>query len=161
MQLKRIGLLFLLGGLATAARADMIAGTNSPSNTLYVSSTTSGTNGKKSLTNAQYVNMAQILLTVGGDYDIAGVCGATLNGATITDDLCALSQNSGNTTTDQVLGDNQVYTFTQTTNIDAAGAIPAWRQSLTAGTTVYLKIRSDFTGGPPLGYGRVSARKVK
>lgn len=104
-----------------------------------------------------FVNIATVTLTA-GDWDISGV-GSESAGTTVTLISIALSQFSGNTLTDQVLGDNQV-------NLVIVGGgssltLPGWRQSLSATTIIYLKGLVTDTGGSPVWGGRISARRVR
>lgn len=109
-----------------------------------------------------FTNIASISLTA-GDWDVEGQTGwseGTLNTPTIT--RIALSQFSGNTVTDQVVGDNQFHDgsfgpgSTQKTI-----EITRWRQSLSTTTTVYLKVAVVATSGTGTVYGKISARRVR
>lgn len=113
------------------------------------------------LTNAQFVNIATITLTA-GDWDISGVAGFSLNGATANGPVqLAISTFSAGTTTDQVEGDNQMSTTPPTSSAGTSISIPAWRRSLASTTNIYLKALGNFSAGTEEARGRISARRVR
>lgn len=109
-----------------------------------------------------YGNITNIALTA-GDWDVTGIFVLVVNGAVISGDwLVALSIYSGNTTTDHVLGDNNLEsTVPITGQATASVTISAWRVSLTGNTTIYAKARTGFSGATPNVYARLSARRVR
>lgn len=117
----------------------------------------------QNLTNNTFVNVTSISLTA-GDWDVSGIVAINQAGATSTGGSnAAISVNSGNTQTDHVLGSNYVAGIANfgTTGTTLTLAIPTYRLSLSSTTTVYLKARVFFTGGPETGQGRISARRVR
>jgi hypothetical protein len=110
--------------------------------------------------NGVFVNVTSISLTA-GDWDVTGIIGFTLNGATMTVALGALSINTGNSTGDQVQGDNQTSSPLPTSNFNTSCALPAWRKSINGTTTIYMKAECDFSAGTPKVFGRLSARRVR
>lgn len=89
----------------------------------------------------------------GGDWILNGQISINGNSATYTQLGIAISQFSGNTTTDQVDGDNQriqgsggvAYNATAVNDCTITG----YRISLPTSTTVFLKARVIFSGGTP------------
>ena len=108
-----------------------------------------------------YINIASVSLTA-GDWDVSGH-GVFTSATTGTgSNNLALSLFSGNTTTDQVVGDNQAYLPTNSTGFSLGGSIPAWRVSVNSTTIVYLKGALIYSVvGPAVWYGRISARRVR
>lgn len=114
-------------------------------------------------TSAQFNNVASISLTA-GDWDVSGVGFVNHTGTVVTSNATVvLSAFTGNTTTDHVNGDNaivegsssgasfSIYSF----------SITSWRVSLSATTTIYLKVNETFTGTAPVATCRISARRVR
>lgn len=117
------------------------------------------------LTNApaatgNFGNMNSISLEA-GDWDVTGVADLSRNGATVTRSIGAISVNSGNTTTDHQAGDNQLDGTVPTAALDGVIAIPAYRVSLAATTTIYFKLYMDYSVATPQYRSRVSARRVR
>lgn len=100
----------------------------------------------------EFGNITSISLTA-GDWDVYGVVGILAGTYTATN--AAISVNTGNTTTDHVIGSNEL-----ATEITAAHSvsIPAYRLLLTGTTTVYLKAKCTGTEAD-IYYGRISARR--
>lgn len=114
-----------------------------------------------SLTNAVFVDITTIALTA-GDWDVTGIGGQEANGSTPSGFQVAVSEFSGNTMTDHIMGDNVVASPAAGNAVeDGTLVISAWRVSLSSPATIYLKMRIDSGGGPPLGYGRISARRMR
>jgi hypothetical protein len=127
----------------------------------YVAANASGT----PLTAGTWVNLANISLTA-GDWDVQGLFTLNLNAASVTLPSVlgiALSQFSGNTVTDQVLGVNeQLFYLSQTSNAYYPMCIPRWRVSTATTTTVYIKGSfTNFTGASPNFGGSMSARRMR
>lgn len=111
-------------------------------------------------TNGVYVNIASIILTA-GDWDVSGIPVYQANSGTALGRFSGcLSAFSGNTTTDQVFGDN-CFHGTEGALDDLPLAIPAWRVSIAATTTIYLKGQATFSAGTVGLYGRISARRAR
>lgn len=115
-------------------------------------------------TSGQYANLASISLTA-GDYDVDGLTSVDANAAVITGASynAAISINSGNTTTDQVLGDNQVggNLTSATSGLSRGVNISGYQINVSSTTTVYLKTQITYTGATPLVSGRISARRMR
>ncbi len=110
-----------------------------------------------------YTNITSISLTP-GDWDVSATAGISPGTAgTITEMQMAISKNSGNTTTDQVVGNNQLAMTKAVPNVsDGAGSIPTYRVSLATTTTYYVKMEVQYTGlSGNFIYGRISARRVR
>ena len=110
--------------------------------------------------NNTFVNITSIVLS-SGDWDVSGMVGFHTTGSVLASDG-ALSAYSGNTTTDQVYGDNA----TENTGPTNPGvlqviSIPSWRVSTSATKTIYLKGYADSTSGTATTWGRISARRVR
>lgn len=104
-------------------------------------------------------NHGTITLTP-GEWDVYGACNISLNGATMTAVDAVLSAYSGNTTTDHVVGDNQlggpVPTAATATNI----SIPDWRAAIASSTAYYIKVKATFSAGNPQAACRTTARRI-
>jgi hypothetical protein len=115
-------------------------------------------------TSNQFANIASISIS-SGDWDVSGVVVLNLTTEVITGNCAvALSAFSNNTTTDHVMGDNQVYSgVTSSTSAQySTWSIPSWRVSVASNTTIYLKGLATFTGAGTGGwYGRISARRMR
>ncbi len=105
-------------------------------------------------------DITSISLTA-GDWDVTGLLRFTDPGATITAQAQGvISLNSGNTTTDHVLGDNQLTQRIPTSTEGSSITISEYRISLSSTTTVYLKALISFSAGNPQIDGhRLSARR--
>lgn len=123
---------------------------------VYLSSVTASSNTAASTT---YGNHGTITLTP-GDWDVTGVCDIALNGSVTTAISVAVSANSGNTTTDQVSGDNQLTFLPPTAAADVSAAIPAWRKAVASNTAVFIKVKATFSPGTPQAACRISARRA-
>ena len=111
-------------------------------------------------TTEQFKNITSISLTA-GDWDVTGIAVCAINGSTIAVFVGAISVHTGNTTTDHVVGDNQVSAVPPTLDYVSVSVIPAYRLSLTATTTVYLKGLCGYSAGTPKISGRISARRMR
>lgn len=92
-----------------------------------------------------------------GVWDVTAVFDFTLNGATVSALSAAISAFSGATTTDQNGGDNQI-DMTLSTNFD--GVIPAWRNTRSSSTQLWLKLNATFSVATPQYKCRLSAVRV-
>lgn len=123
----------------------------------YVSSVVTATNFPA--TNV-YGDLTSISLTA-GDWDVTGIVDSTLNGATMTVAVGGVSTTSGNSATGLTVGSNFFNSPPPTSAYDVQIVIPAYRISLSATTTVYLKYRASYSAGTPQATGRLSARRVR
>lgn len=100
-----------------------------------------------------------------GDWDITAL-GSLSNGTgtgTVVFQV-GISTSTGNNNTGFVDGINMAQmpiTNAQLANADATLTVPVWRVSTSGTPTYYLKIRTNFTTGSMIGYGRISARRVR
>jgi hypothetical protein len=127
----------------------------------YISSTTLIGASVNDTGSTQFTNINSISLSP-GDWDVSGVIMTSFSGVTGTGFEAAISAFSGNTTTDQVLGDNHVQEFngiSGTTRVTLF--VPTWRVSISSTTTIYLKFACTYSAGTPAGWGRISARRVR
>lgn len=105
-------------------------------------------------------NITTISLTA-GDWDVTGIAVAAGAPVASNQTLGAVSLFSGNTTTDHQDGDNVIHAAPANGNVAAMCVIPNWRVLITATTTVYLKLRTNYSASAPTLYGRISARRVR
>lgn len=108
-----------------------------------------------------YGNMGSISLTA-GDWDIYATADLYANTATITgESSAAISVNTGNTTTDQVVGVNQVPWVRPASGTTENSVSLIYNLQLSGTTTVYLKAVSVYSGGNPQARGIIWARRVR
>lgn len=108
-------------------------------------------------------DLTSISLTA-GDWDITGIFYWHSNGATWTYVQSGISTTSGDSSTGLVAGSNYLvgrWASSSTTPLVVPVAIPNYRISLAASTTVYLKYNSIYSAGTPQALGRLSARRVR
>lgn len=154
-----------VGAAASGANTDITSLTGTVTNDSaaagkwgeYISSTTAS---GSVATSGQFGNAGQISLTA-GDWDVSAVCEIGANGATVTLSQMAISVNSGNTTTDHVAGDNQISLPVAIATNGTGGSIASYRQSLTATTIVYVKVKSTFSIATPTRSCRISGRRAR
>lgn len=120
-------------------------------------------------TSGQFANITSLVLDP-GDYDVTGTGIFDWGGANVLSGNAEmfLSEFTGNTQTDLVIGDN--YTLA---NLNASNpgnfpmSIPNWRVKVATGTTktIYIKGRISYTAGMggvvPKWYGRLSYRRER
>jgi len=143
----------------------IVTGTNTNDNAAagvvgqYISSTVA-LGAAISATNLTFVNITSISLPA-GDWDVTGQPIYSANSGTGLGRFSgAVSAFSGNTTTDHIVGDNELHSLEVSTQ-DVPVTIAAWRVSLASTTTIYLKGNATFSGGTVQLYGRISARRVR
>lgn len=108
-------------------------------------------------------NMTSISLTK-GDWEVTGIAYFTSNGATVltTGSNMAISVNSGATTTDQVVGSNQIPVVAPgAAGIDRGACLSSYRILINATTTVYLKSQFSYSVATPQFQCRLSARRMR
>ncbi len=121
----------------------------------YIESvSSSGTNFP---TSTNLGDLGNIVLTA-GDWDISmnfnGVNAASSN---VTLMGAGIGTASGNSATGLVQGSN----YFELSFAPGTWTIAAFRVSITGSTTYYLKYKATYSSGPPKGYGRISARRVR
>lgn len=79
----------------------------------------------------------------------------TLNG------ICISTSNGDNTTGATIGISESRMVPTITNNFQTSGTIVNVRQTITASTSFYGKWRSDYSGGPPVAYGCISAVRIR
>lgn len=114
------------------------------------------------LTTAIFNDVTTISLTA-GDWDVSCIVAFTPNTApTGTQLVAGIGTSSGNSSSGLTLGDSRVDIPTMpTANSDVILTVPAYRVSLSATTTYYLKAYATFSAGGVKAYGRISARRVR
>lgn len=106
-------------------------------------------------------DLTSIALTA-GDWDVSASIYFIANGATgIASVRLAVSNTAGNSGTGLVVGNNYLFTSMGSNN-ETVITLPSYRMSLAGSATAYLKMNvTAYTGGPPQGEGRISARRVR
>lgn len=112
---------------------------------------------------AVWFNVTSISLTA-GDWDVSGIVVFEAGPSAVNSSTsAALSLLSGNTTTDQVLGDNMAQggaTVANTANVTLS--IPTYRYSLATTTTVYVKAQLTYSTDTGMRVdARISARRAR
>jgi hypothetical protein len=108
----------------------------------------------------QFADIISTTVTA-GDWDVTGVVYFIFSGVPTNGVSGAVSLFSGNTTTDHILGYNEL-NMTLPTNLgNVTVTIPRFRVSVNTTTTIYLKQKWVYTGGPPLGEGSLTARRIR
>lgn len=114
---------------------------------------------------ATYVNFTNCQLSVpSGEWDVTGIVvfGVGTSAADASGNwVGAVSEFSGNTTTDHVAGDNLVYALPASASSNSSSTIAAWRVVKTSTSTVYLKAQVTISSGTANIFGRISARRVR
>ena len=113
-------------------------------------------------TSGDFEDVTSISLTA-GDWDVSGHCFFEQNGATWTNVRCVVASTAGNADVGS-LGDNDALlgvASSATTPTHVSLIIPAYRVSISATTTYYLKSRCIYSAGSPQRRGRISARRVR
>jgi len=111
------------------------------------------------LSGGVFVNIASISLSA-GDWNVTGQAIDVYNGNSASTWSMAVSVNSGNTTSDHVLGDNVLTGLPASSSTNSSLTVANYRLSLSGTTTVYLKI-SETGATLNNGTGRISARRVR
>lgn len=104
-------------------------------------------------------NITSISLTA-GDWVITGQIQTALSGATMTRSQGAISVNSGNTTTDQVNGINNLDISVPTATSNVGGNI-TYRLKLASTTTIFLKASATYSSGTPKYLGSIFAARTR
>ncbi len=110
-------------------------------------------------TSGVWDNTAQLTLDP-GDWDCSGIAEINPGGSPTTSAQMAISIYSGNTTTDHVRADNQMWLPNVAAGQNEAFCLPTHRISLSTQTIVYLKINTTF-GGSMSYNARLSARRAR
>ena len=134
----------------------------------YVSTTTSPTGIATAVnvpTNSQWGDIITVTLTA-GDWDISAKAVEDRNTATnaqFTDAEIGISTVSGNNNATLILGDNRATSGEGSTLgiADADLSIPSYRVSITSSFTYILKCFAAYSGGQPVIYARMSARRIR
>lgn len=121
------------------------------------SSVTSPTSAPATTT---YGDVASLTLAA-GDYDVVGQIDFINNGATVTHNYIGMSTTTGNSSTGLTNGTTFLEPLPATATADSAGYIPLYRLNVSTSTTVYLKIRVDYSAGTPQYRGFIQARRVR
>lgn len=104
---------------------------------------------------------ASLSLTA-GDWELTATMEADSNGATWSQTQIGISVTSGNSATGLTIGSNRLrFSFgsTSTAVLRVPLTIPMYRLTLSATTTVYLKVYSSYSAGSPTYRCRLSARR--
>ncbi len=128
----------------------------------YIGEYTSGTQAVATNfpTTTEFGDGTSISLTA-GDWDVSAVLDGILNGATATSVTLGISTTTGNSTAGLTFGNNMISSEAPTATNNVGLSIPGHRVSLSATTTVYLKVSSTYGAGNPQYKCRLSARRVR
>lgn len=108
-----------------------------------------------------YGDATSLSLTA-GDWDVTAFMVVNINGASIQSTQIGISQTIGNSATGLIQGSNYCIDIPPSSASNAAMFVPSYRQSLSATTQVYLKMRANYTSGTPQFTGcRLSARRIR
>jgi len=112
------------------------------------------------MTDAQYDDVTSFSLTP-GSWIMDGTLSINLNGATMDGSPnIAISENSANTTTDHIDGDNDIRFRETVTGFVTGCSIAGYRKTTTTTKTMYLKGRCFVSAGTPQHYGRMTAVRI-
>lgn len=112
-------------------------------------------------TSGQNGDLGSISLTA-GDWDVYAGVTFKLNGATASGNFNGgISTTSGNSFSGMVESKNWFISAPPTTIGDQSGSVSAYRVSLSATTTHYLKFSCNYSAGTPRALGHISARRVR
>lgn len=111
-------------------------------------------------TSGNFGDLLSLFLTA-GDWDVSVNLYATANGATNPAIIAGISTTAGNNSTGLVIGDNRSSAFGASATADSGTSVSNYRQSLSAGTTVYFKYYAEYTVATPQAKGRISARRMR
>lgn len=115
-------------------------------------------------TQGSFGNIISTVITA-GDWDVSGGVEYDSNGSTMTVFFVACSSFSANTQTDHVTGNNQIVwgqSLNATTTLIPTFLVGAWRITVAASTTIYLKNRTTVaTGTPNVVAAFMRARRVR
>jgi len=155
------------GNLVTGTSGKGIQGTTTNNNAAagvvgeYVSSTVTPAS-LLALTSPTALDITSISLTA-GDWDVAGIIG--FGGISGTSVVAFVSANASSISAAispsigiQVLMDSSTQISTVA---DMTAALPVYRYSLAATTTIYLVARASYTTGSIGAYGTISARRIR
>lgn len=166
-QLFTSGTVTFLGKIAFNPTTAGIIGTTTNDNAAtgevgeYVESVVGSTNFPASGT---FGDLTSISLTA-GDWDVTLIFLAdrgTSAQVQFTIAESGISQTTGNSSTGLVDGSNHLTTNEGATGLsDCTQTVAAYRQSLSATTTIYAKFRATYSGGQPVAFGRLSSRRVR
>lgn len=93
-----------------------------------------------------------------GVWDVSALGGMGLNGATVQNFKVAINSSVA---VPAAQGDSLIYGFVGTAGLsDCGGSIPQFRVTLSATTTYYLILASQYSVATPNGYGRITATRV-
>jgi hypothetical protein len=115
----------------------------------YVLSTVAANVAVDAATSGQYKNVVSMTLPI-GVWDVDGQIQHIPNGATETYTGIAISSFTGNTTTDHVVGVNDIAGVHTTAGTNTVGNnIAPYRMTVTSAITVYLKFIAGYTVATP------------
>ncbi len=149
------------GTPGSVAAAGQLLGTDTNDNAAsgYVGEYIENVNTGSSLSSGNWVDSLTISLTA-GDWDVTGIALMGASGSAPTEARVAVSLFSGNTTTDQIGGSNEISFTPPTTASNSTGVVANYRILLAAPATVYLKTYL-ITAGAAGQVCRISARRMR
>lgn len=111
-------------------------------------------------TSTQWADMTSISLTA-GDWDVSVLMFMQDQGATISEAQMGVSSTSGNSSTGLTFGTTLTILARGYASNHSAGVIPSYRVNVSSTTSYYAKSNVNYTGGPPVLWARISARRVR
>lgn len=127
----------------------------------YISSVIPFASGANLTNGSPTANITSISLTA-GDWDVTGVTVITLNGAVASTAGCVANVTTTSASLTGSQGDGRTdFPIAPTSLRDVTLPIPNYRVSLSTTTTVYLVGSAPVTTGTMVGFGRLSARRMR
>lgn len=131
----------------------------------YISSTTAngGSNQSFPTSGGIFATVSTLTFTSAGDWDVSGCVNTTANGATVNTVQVAISTFTGNTTTDQQVGYNQMQTLGPVNGVTGAYVcIPPTRFNVLSAINIYLKVAGTFSiATPQVSGATIHARRAR
>lgn len=154
--LDLIGTASFTGGIVGSAAAD-----NATAGNYGEFTSTTSTGFTNIAATGQFGNVVSASYTA-GDWDLHGCVTISLNSSVMTDYEVSISSFSANTTTDHTEGYNWLESAAfPIASANATLCVPEYRVSLSAATTMYLKVKSAFTVATPQALGTLVGRRAR
>jgi len=99
-----------------------------------------------------------------GDWDVTGMIYFSRNGSTWSGTVNGISSTAGNSNAGLTLGlnrNNESWASSSSTPIESMSIVPAYRVSISAATTYYLKVLISYSAGSPIYQASIHARRVR
>lgn len=118
-----------------------------------------GTNLAASTT---FKDLCSVSITA-GDWDCSLMYGLTGVGSTVASAISGIGTVTGNDSTGLVYEDSRcdLGALNSANSNQAPCPIVSYRENVTTTTTLYAKMYANYTGSTPVGYGRLSCRRIR